>query len=821
MILIIGLALLSISALLVNSLFRHASRASFLVGMSLIAYAGLVLIAEVASLLHQINTLFFLLAELVLAGFAWFLWRWARKPALLGLFSGGRWAIWREFLPFRSAPALYLLAAGVGLTYFLGAFLILAFPQHNFDSMSYHLARAGYWLQHHSLAPWPTPNPRQTSFPINAELGSLWTMLSWGSDQMTGFVQWFSALLTCVSVYGLARLLGASRPQSSLAALLWATFPEVILQSITTQNDLVVAAFVSSAVYLLYLGLRQHQRGPLMLSGLALGLSLGTKSTTILFLPGLALAVLLAAWRRHKPGVSLAAFWVISAAIAFSLFGAFNYVQNYLYYGNPVSVPEWASDLTNPQVSRKALLTSNVFLYLYQFVDTTGLPERLAVVAIEAKAGLARTAINTFHLPLIPTLPGKFYSLRKALYPLQTVHPDLTWFGLLSSVLLIPACIYQSWQSLRGRDDLRLGLLMIGAGFVFSLSLLMSWSPYKNRYFVPAVAIVAPFLAFLYQPSRWGKAFQWVVLTLALWVMGWTVTKNAYLPLTGENAVWGQASENIRTSGNVKIRPVLDLVDKHVPMNAMLATRLGENDWDYPLFGPKFERRVIQVDPALEGVDVHALELAGVEYLLVSPRERPFLAVPHGLNLIGEANGWTLYGISPQANPEDVPAEEKEKLLGLTDPGHLATVDPALTGIVGLNEIAEFDWGIESYEGRGILWLGEGISQGLIGYLWSEREMPVRVTFDVRPGSGREDTLRHLEFRYYRRGKYGPLREGAIVQQFQISGQTKIGTTVTLQRGLNQIFLFALDEATIRRQPNGDERPLLVLLEHVDILPSQ
>jgi hypothetical protein len=259
----------------------------------------------------------------------------------------------------------------------------------------------------------------------------------------------------------------------------------------------------------------------------------------------------------------------------------------------------------------------------------------------------------------------------------------------------------------------------------------------------------------------------------------------------------------------------------NVPMNTTLGTRLGENDWDYLLFGPKFERRVIQVDPGLEGVDPHALELAGVEYLLISPREKPFLTVPQGLSFLGEANGWTLYKISPKDTPGDVPADEKEKLLGLTDLGHLATVDPALTGVVGVNEISEFDWGIESYQGRGILWLGEGISQGLVGYLWSEREISVRVTFEVRPGSGREDTLRHLEFRYYRRGKYSPIQEGAIVQHFQISEPTKIEATVTLQRGLNQIYLFALDEATVRRQPNGDERPLLVLLEHIDILPSQ
>lgn len=816
----IALILLFVAALLANALFRHASRPAYLCALFVLGYAEIVLIAEFTSLFGIISVLAYLLGHLFLATIAWFLWQRAGKPALLGPFSNGRWALWRELPPFKSAPALYILAAGVGLAYLLGAYLILAFPQHNYDSMTYHLSRVGYWLQHQTLAPWPTPNPRQTTSPINAELGLLWTILFLGRDQLTGFVQWFSALASLVSIYGLARLLGANRPQGFFAALVWATFPQVLLQSITTQNDLVVAAFITGAVYFFYLGLNQKKKKFLWLSGLAMGLTIGTKSTAWIFMPGLALAVLLSTWRHQKAGVSQVMGWILAAIIGTGLLGVFIHVQNLLYYGDPFSVPEWTANLTNPQASRRAFLVSNALIYLYQFFDPSGLPGELGRAFIEAKATVTRAIIDTLNLPISPLLPG-FYPLKRALYPWFVIHPDSTWFGPLSALLFIPAIPYQLWQGLRRRDDLRLGLILIGAGFMFTLCLLMGWTPYRGRYLVPFFSLLAPLLIFWYRPSRLSKVLQWVIAISAVWIMGWTTLNNVYLPLVGEKAVWHRTQTEIRALSDPKVKPILEMVEANVPPQAVLATRLGVDDWDYPLFGPTFERKVIQADPTEKSMDLTAFQKEGAEYLLISARERPFLLIPQGLEFLAESDGWTLYRIAPDATTGNIPTEIQAEILGVTDTKNLVTIDPRLAGIVGVLEIEEFNWVIESHQGKGFLWLGEGFAQGLSGYLWSEKELAVRVIFQVAPGPSREDKLRNLEFRFFRRGPYSIIKEGSVIQQFAITGPETIEATITLQRGLNQIRLGVFDEATISRLPNGDERPLLVMLQHIDILPVE
>ena len=206
--LLLATTFLGSSVVFLNALIRHVSRTSYALSLFLFIYAILVFLVEIASIFHTITIPFLLSSLFVICILSWLIWRRQGKPSLLGPFQDGKWAIWREFPPFRSHPALYLLAFGVIVVYIFGAYLIIAFPQHNYDSMTYHLSRVGYWMQHQTLAPWPTPNPRQTTSPINAELGLMWTMLLWGTDQLTGFVQWFSAIGIAFAIFGLARFIG-------------------------------------------------------------------------------------------------------------------------------------------------------------------------------------------------------------------------------------------------------------------------------------------------------------------------------------------------------------------------------------------------------------------------------------------------------------------------------------------------------------------------------------------------------------------------------------------------------------------------------------
>ena len=74
----------------------------------------------------------------------------------------------------------------------------------------------------------------------------MWNILFAGTDRAAGLVQWTAGVVSIPGVMVLARAMGRTKPQSLFAGLLWATFPQVLLQSTTTQNDLTVAATAGS-----------------------------------------------------------------------------------------------------------------------------------------------------------------------------------------------------------------------------------------------------------------------------------------------------------------------------------------------------------------------------------------------------------------------------------------------------------------------------------------------------------------------------------------------------------------------------------------------
>ena len=73
-------------------------------------------------------------------------------------------------------PLLVALGLVVGLTMLFQLFLVFVAPPNNWDSMTYHLARAAAWYQHHSVGYLPDANTERLNiFPPNAEMAMLYT----------------------------------------------------------------------------------------------------------------------------------------------------------------------------------------------------------------------------------------------------------------------------------------------------------------------------------------------------------------------------------------------------------------------------------------------------------------------------------------------------------------------------------------------------------------------------------------------------------------------------------------------------------------------
>jgi 4-amino-4-deoxy-L-arabinose transferase-like glycosyltransferase len=152
------------------------------------------------------------------------------------------------------------------------------------DSMTYHLTRVMHWAQDHHIGFYAAHKERQLWMPPWAEYAVLHLYFLAGSDRLAFLVQW-SAFGGCVIAASLiACHLGGGRLVQLSAAALCAAIPVVILESTSTQTDLIATFWLMNAVFWLLAWQKNGQRPvDACLSAVALGLAILTKTSMLLF----------------------------------------------------------------------------------------------------------------------------------------------------------------------------------------------------------------------------------------------------------------------------------------------------------------------------------------------------------------------------------------------------------------------------------------------------------------------------------------------------------------------------------------------------------
>lgn len=798
----------------ISAVLRLPTRTSSLVGLLILAYADIVLSAQILATFQLLDARLFGVIHALIAGIGLALWWYHGRPSLLQP-SKFRW---NELLSsWKQKPDLWLLAAGVTAVYGAGVFLILVVPPNNWDSMTYHLSRVGYWLQHGSFAPWNTHNLRQTTFPINAEIGLMWTIIFWGTDQLAGFIQWVAAITGIVIIFGLARFLGYSRASSVFAAFVWATFPEIVLQSTSTQNDLLASVFFAGMIYLFFVSFRFNHNGALLLSGLAMGLALGTKLTALMALPGLAVGALLLWYKAGRAGLRFLATWGSACLLGFLLFAAYLYGLNLVSYGAPLGPSSYVeSSSIGYSGVNLTLLEANTLRYLYQAADVTGLPGPVQIAIQEVKAEAGSCIFDL--LAIDPTLSdvtkaGAVFSFTR----LRT-HEDYAWFGPLGFFLLIPATLYCGGLSLWKRDEYRWTLAAVAFSLFLLLSASVTWSPWRGRYFVVATTACAPFLAVLYTTRSHLVPLRWMIVLIAILVMGTTVVLNEAKPLTDLSHIWELDRVGMQALNRPTIEPVLRMVEDVIPPDASVGIIVGGDDWDYPIFGDKLNRKVLPILPRPEILDSDWLAKQGIDYLLI--KHDPGVPLPPASadlylldSIQAEGKEWhVLYRGDKNLSSWD--ASVRDALLSKDKVANaLISVAPSLSGRVVISPQLQLPpWGIETYDSDSLLWLGHGETEGISGAFWASERQTIQAVFEVRPGPARSDSQRTVEVTLENAG-------GAQRARRQFDQATELTFIGELQPGRNDFKFLVLDQATTLKQPNGDTRPLLVLLRHVTVKP--
>ena len=299
---IIAIVLLIIFGYFIKSVFTRFSLSERLVAYFLSISAYIILSLEIAGLIEQLNRpLQFLLIQILIAACIFLLLRKKiLKPNLIHIQKTVKNYFESVAVFAKKHPFLLLYFGIISAGYAFLFFLSVHFPQNTTDVLYNHLSRIGYWLQQGSLKRYSGFNNIGITYPYNNSLLMLWPIIFIRNDVFVGLVQLFATASTTITIYLLAIELGFPKRNSFFSALVFLTFPIILLQSITAQNDLLAAAYISAAFYFLLKFLRKNSIVYLILSALALGLALGTKQYAVFILPGYMILLMIAVIKNKE-----------------------------------------------------------------------------------------------------------------------------------------------------------------------------------------------------------------------------------------------------------------------------------------------------------------------------------------------------------------------------------------------------------------------------------------------------------------------------------------------------------------------------------------
>ncbi|MFF5230598.1 hypothetical protein [Dactylosporangium sp. NPDC000521] len=399
--------------------------------------------------------------------------------------------------------------------------LALAHSPNNFDSNHYHLTKIEHWIADGDLAPYATVQNQQIILVPGAEYLLLQARLLTGDDSLFNLLQWGASLLAALAVSRCAAQLGVGRVGQLVAAAVLVTAPAVALEATSTQNDLVVTAWVACAASLALDGARRvATAGDVLTLATVAGLTAVTKSTGLM-----PLAPILVFWGicqlRLRPARSAAVAEATEATEAAGTGGgAGDRTRQWLRtagagvvvlagmvvlagpamlrvndaFGSPLGPPGYSASLSTERKDPPAVLVNG--LRLAASTLTTPFPAVNDVVsdAVIAVADLVDVNPND---PKITQWRSVFPGTRwkpdedRSPYPIQS--------ALILSALVVTLVWRRLPPLLRGYAVMVLGAFVMTAAVV-------KWQDWGNRLILPAFALGAPLTGYWADRLRTHRA---------------------------------------------------------------------------------------------------------------------------------------------------------------------------------------------------------------------------------------------------------------------------------------------------------------------------
>ena len=621
LLLIVSFLIFITTALELNRYLKYRKLFDWGLGLFLIFFSLVVFVMTISGLFYQMNNPWFVLGfELVLLVLSVVATRYWKVPP-------------HQIFPFKfpqirfkdfnfPLPVLVFLivTAGVGLINLVYVFFV---PPNNNDSLAIHLARIGMWDHLGSWLPWNTKVFWQLTFPFNAEIFSYWTLLFTRGEHLLGLITYLTGYLSVMVVYQLAKEVSQKKGVALLAALTWAAFPVVQLNFTSTRHDHASSLLVLSAVYFFYLHLQRKNISYLILTGLAIGLSIGTNYSVGGYLPGLAIIFVVYWLVFKKVNFRELVTLGISSFLGFFLLSSPIYISNVIAFESPLgpdALEMTSQSITLEDVNQLEHIGLMSGRWAYQIIDFQGIPEPYLGKLMQIKAVIPqRIAESTgFSLEKNSSLLNQHVFKYEEHIPFSE---DSSWFGLVGVFVFFVVSIYVLVATIKNKHPLMIFTSIFFLTVPIAFSFLRSgWTPYDGRYFITLFAMLSLGLASLLDrlPKLVSHLFIYAITILSIATLFLSIYQNPAKSFWGYRAFWKIHRFDSISAQSYDTKEMIYLVDQTVPEDGVLGIATTETIYyEYGLFGENFTRKIVPINPDNLICDSEWLDEQGIEYLLV------------------------------------------------------------------------------------------------------------------------------------------------------------------------------------------------------------
>ncbi len=492
-------------------------------------------------------------------------------------------------------------------------YLIFNTPPNEWDSMTGHLNRILYFLNQGTTEHFIGTNFNVDTYPKSFCSIQVYPFLMSGyNEHFFKLPNYGSFWLICFGTYGILKQLGASYKSRLFGSLIVFLSPNIIMQSILTDTDIVLGAYLVSIIYLILVFKNTQRLVYIYFVGLAFGLALSHKITFVFsFLPLLIIYLfVIFSSSQYKILYKLKHF-IYAHLLAIIFFVApTGYIANYLYYNHPIG-PEVAT--RHQSVERAGSLPNlmvqgsrNVVRYTFDLLNFDGLRNWTIV---EEKQILLKSKLvkldKYFNLGLESTtdftiIPFSF-NRRFEFFNGSPIY------GSIFILLILPA-IFIYFR----RPNFIKGIFL--SAFILHFLILAYSAPYdpwKGRYMISSLIYIVPFFIyigdyFFYQaPARFFKlTFVFTITIISISALSTIGLNLRALPFDayGRKSILKLNRMEALTVSRPDITLAYQNFDKIVPSNAIVALGTINDDYEYPLWGKDFKRKLIPINPFGKGL---------------------------------------------------------------------------------------------------------------------------------------------------------------------------------------------------------------------------